>query len=34
MTEFDFPYFANGCILDVKGLGSRGLFERGSWLAT
>jgi len=33
LTAFDFPYFANGRVLDVKGLGSRGLFERGSWLA-
>ena len=32
-TEFDFPYFANGCVLDVKGLGGRGLFEQGGWLA-
>jgi uncharacterized protein (UPF0210 family) len=34
VTEFDFAYFANGRVLDVKGLGSRGLFERGGWLAT
>jgi uncharacterized protein (UPF0210 family) len=32
-TEFDFAYFSNGRVLDTKGLGSRGLFERGSWLA-
>lgn len=32
-TEFDFPYFANGRVLGVKGLGSRALFERGSYLA-
>ncbi len=29
LTEFDFPYFANGHVLEVKGLGSRRLFERG-----
>ncbi len=33
LTQFDFPYFANGCVLDVKGLGSRALFERGTRLA-
>jgi uncharacterized protein (UPF0210 family) len=33
LTEFDFPYFANGRVLDVKGLGSRGIFDRGAWLA-
>jgi uncharacterized protein (UPF0210 family) len=33
LTAFDFSYFANGRVLDVKGLGSRRLFERGSWLA-
>jgi uncharacterized protein (UPF0210 family) len=33
LTAFDFPYFANGRVLDVKGLGSQGLFARGSWLA-
>jgi len=33
ITSFDFPYFANGRVLDVKGLGSQGLFERGEWLA-
>jgi hypothetical protein len=33
LTEFDFAYFANGRILDTKGWGSRGLFERGNWLA-
>lgn len=33
LTEFDFPYFANGRVLDVKGLGSPALFERGSWIA-
>jgi uncharacterized protein (UPF0210 family) len=31
-TEFDFAYFANSRVLDVKGLGSRRLFERASWL--
>jgi uncharacterized protein (UPF0210 family) len=30
-TEFDFAYFANGCVLDTKGLGSRRLFERDVW---
>lgn len=29
LTEFDFPYFANGHVLNVKGLGSQRLFERG-----
>ncbi len=33
LTEFDFAYFANGRVLDTKGWGSRGLFERGGWLA-
>jgi uncharacterized protein (UPF0210 family) len=33
ITEFDFSYFANGRVLDVKGIGSPALFERGSWLA-
>jgi uncharacterized protein (UPF0210 family) len=33
LTAFDFPYFANGRVLEVKGRGSQGLFERGSWLA-
>ena len=32
-TEFDFSYFANGCILGTKGFGSRRLFARGDWLA-
>jgi uncharacterized protein (UPF0210 family) len=30
-TEFAFSYFANGCVLDTKGLGSRRLFERDAW---
>lgn len=33
LTEFDFAYFSNGCVLDTKGVGSRRLFERGDWLA-
>jgi uncharacterized protein (UPF0210 family) len=33
LTAFDFAYFANGRVLDVKDLGSRRLFERGTWLA-
>lgn len=33
LTTFDFAYFANGSVLDVKGFGSRGVFERGAWLA-
>lgn len=33
LTGFDFEYFANGRVLDVKGFGSRGLFARGDWLA-
>ncbi len=33
LTEFDFAYFANGRVLDVKKLGSRRLFEKGGWLA-
>lgn len=32
LTEFDFSYFANGRVLDVKGFGSQGLFERDVWL--
>ena len=31
-TEFDFSYFANGCVLETKGLGCRGLFDRDNWL--
>jgi hypothetical protein len=34
LTEFDFPYFANGQVLTVKGFGSRRLFQRGMQLAT
>ena len=34
LTTFDFAYFANGRVLDVKGLGSRDLFARGGWLAS
>jgi uncharacterized protein (UPF0210 family) len=33
MTEYDFSYFANGRVLDVKGHGSGGLFQRAGWLA-
>jgi uncharacterized protein (UPF0210 family) len=33
LTEFDFDYFANGRILDVKGSGSGGLFQKEQWLA-
>ncbi len=33
LTDFDFPYFANACVLDVKRSGSQGLFERARWLA-
>ena len=33
VTAFDFAYFANGRVLEVKGVGSRGLFERQAWLA-
>jgi uncharacterized protein (UPF0210 family) len=32
LTEFDFAYFANGRVLDVKERDSSGLFERGRWL--
>jgi uncharacterized protein (UPF0210 family) len=28
-TEFDFAYFANGQVLDARGVGSRGVFQRG-----
>ena len=28
ITQFDFDYFANGRVLDLKGWGSRGLFSR------
>ena len=31
-TRFDFEYFANGQVLDVKGWGSAGVFGRGGWL--
>jgi uncharacterized protein (UPF0210 family) len=31
-TEFDFSYFANGCVLETKGLGSPALFSRADWL--
>jgi hypothetical protein len=31
VTRFDFAYFANGRILDVKGAGSTGLFDRAPW---
>jgi uncharacterized protein (UPF0210 family) len=33
LTRFDFEYFANGRVLDVKGHGSRRLFERSAWFA-
>ena len=33
MTRFDFAYFANGQVLDVKGWGSERLFGREAWLA-
>lgn len=33
LTEFDFPYFANGRVLDVKGSGCQRLFERAGWFA-
>jgi uncharacterized protein (UPF0210 family) len=32
LTQFDFAYFANGRVLDVKGSGSEGLFQKESWL--
>jgi uncharacterized protein (UPF0210 family) len=32
-TDFDFAYFANGRVLDVKGLGSPGLLGRQDWFA-
>lgn len=32
LTTFDFAYFANSRVLDVKGFGSPSLFERGAWL--
>ena len=32
LTGFDFEYFANGRVLDVKGRGSRGMFARGKWV--
>jgi uncharacterized protein (UPF0210 family) len=34
LTTFDFAYFVNGQVMDVKGLGSQGLFARGGWLAS
>ena len=33
MTNFDFAYFANGRVLEVKGAGSTGLFDRAAWWA-
>jgi uncharacterized protein (UPF0210 family) len=33
LTEFDFAYFANARVLETKEQASRGLFERGTWLA-
>jgi uncharacterized protein (UPF0210 family) len=33
VTTFDFAYFANAQVLEVKGLGSPGLFEGAGWLA-
>jgi len=33
LTRFDFAYFCNGRVLDVKGYGSPGLFERSAWSA-
>jgi uncharacterized protein (UPF0210 family) len=32
LTEFDFPYFANGHVLDVKGLSCQRVFGQGDWL--
>ena len=32
LTGFEFEYFANGRVLDVKGVGSRGMFARGEWV--
>jgi uncharacterized protein (UPF0210 family) len=31
-TEFDFPYFANGHVLDIKGVSCQRIFEQGDWL--
>ena len=33
VTAFEFEYFANGRVLDVKGAGSAGVFRRASHLA-
>lgn len=33
ITSYDFAYFANGRVLDVKGLSSKELFARDEWLA-
>jgi hypothetical protein len=33
-TQFDFPYFANSRVLDVKGHGSQRLFDRGGYTVT
>jgi uncharacterized protein (UPF0210 family) len=33
LTEFEFDYFANGRVLDVKGFGSSRLFGREAWFA-
>jgi uncharacterized protein (UPF0210 family) len=32
LTTFDFAYFANSRVLDVKGFSSSRIFERGTWL--
>jgi hypothetical protein len=32
-TDFDFPYFSNAQVMDVKGMGSKKLFDRGPWVA-
>jgi len=31
-VSFDFEYFADSCVLPVKNLGARSLFERSSFL--
>ncbi|HNS51165.1 MAG TPA: DUF711 family protein [Anaerolineae bacterium] len=31
-TEFDFSYFANGSVLEAKGMGSPAIFDRADWL--
>ena len=31
LTEFEFEYFANGCVMGTRGMGASGIFERGGF---